>query len=387
MDNIKICVCGAGTMGSGIAQVAALAGFDTIQFDVNSAMLEKSKAGIGKNLQWLLDKEKISAKQKDQCMQQLQFTDQLADCVADIIIEAIIEKKEVKSELFSKLAAINADKTIFATNTSSIAVMDIASSVPGPGRVVGMHFFNPAPIMKLVEVIKTAQTDASVSASVVALATRMGKTAVICKDSPGFIVNRVARHYYLEAMKLVEDGYATIETIDSVMESTGFKMGPFKLMDLIGNDINYTVTETVWKQFFYDPKYKPSLTQKRMVESGRLGKKSGRGYYDYSEGEKAEGRRQKAGNESQIFFRVLVMLINEAADALYYGVATKEDIDLAMTKGVNYPKGLLKWADEIGIKKILSVLEDLYNEYNEDRYRPSVLLKKMVKEGKIGFYS
>lgn len=281
MDNIKICVCGAGTMGSGIAQVAALAGFDTIQFDLNSAMLEKSKAGIEKNLQWLLDKEKISAKQKDQCMQQLQFTDQLTDCVADIIIEAIIEKKEAKTKLFRKLAAINTDKTIFATNTSSIAVMDIASSVPWPERVVGMHFFNPAPIMKLVEVIKTAQTDTSVIAFVVALATTMGKTAVICKDSPGFIVNRVARHYYLEAMKLVEDGSATIETIDSVMESTGFKMGPFKLMDLIGMDINYGVSNIVWEAMGKPERLRPSRIQKEKVDAGELGRKTGKGFYVY----------------------------------------------------------------------------------------------------------
>ncbi len=282
MDNIKrICVCGAGTMGSGIAQVAALAGFDAIQFDVNSTMLEKSKAGIEKNLQWLLDKEKISSEQKDQCMLRLQFTDQLTDCVADIIIEAIIEKKEAKTELFNKLATINTAKTIFATNTSSIAVMEIAASVPGPGRVVGMHFFNPAPIMKLVEVIKTAQTDASVIASVAALAAAMGKTAVICKDSPGFIVNRVARHYYLEAMKLLDAGYATIETIDAVMESTGFKMGPFKLMDLIGMDINYGVSNIVWEAMGKPERLTPSPIQKQKLDAGELGRKTGRGFYVY----------------------------------------------------------------------------------------------------------
>jgi len=282
MNSIKkVCVCGAGTMGSGIAQVAALAGFDTIQFDVNSAMLEKSKTGIEKNLQWLLDKEKITSEQKDQCLQRLQFTDQLTDCVADIIIEAIIEKREAKTELFSKLFAINGHQTIFATNTSSIAVMDIASSAPDPERVVGMHFFNPAPIMKLVEVIKTTQTGDSVIASVVELATTMGKTAVICKDSPGFIVNRVARHYYLEAMKLVEDGYATIETIDAVMESTGFKMGPFKLMDLIGMDINFGVSNIVWEAMGKPERLRPSRIQKEKVDAGELGRKTGKGFYEY----------------------------------------------------------------------------------------------------------
>ena len=277
-----ICICGAGTMGSGIAQVAALAGYNTIQFDVNNDMLEKSKIAIEKNLQWQVEKGKISAEQKLLCTQHILFTDKPEDCIADLVIEAIIEKKEAKIELFNQLATINPITTIFATNTSSIAVTDIASEVQQPERVVGMHFFNPAPVMKLVEVIKTTQTDPTVVDAVIAMSIKMGKTPVVCKDSPGFIVNRVARHYYLEAMKLVEEGLATIETVDAVMESTGFKMGPFKLMDLIGMDINYGVSQIVWEALGKPERLTPSPIQKQKVDAGELGRKTGKGFYEYS---------------------------------------------------------------------------------------------------------
>ncbi len=280
-DINTICICGAGTMGSGIAQVAALSGYSTIQFDVNNEMLAKSKAGIEKNLQWLLDKEKITTEQSNQCMQKIQFTSELDDCVADLVIEAIIEKKEAKTTLFNQLALINSPETIFATNTSSIAVTDIASAVYNPKRVIGMHFFNPAPIMKLVEVIKTELTGKDIVETVMQVAGKMGKTAVVCKDAPGLIVNRVARHYYLEAMKLVEEGLATIETVDAVMESTGFKMGPFKLMDLIGMDINFGVSNIVWEALGKPERLTPSPLQKQKVDAGELGRKTGKGFYLY----------------------------------------------------------------------------------------------------------
>jgi len=282
MFNIKtICVCGAGTMGSGIAQVAALAGFKTIQFDVNADMLAKSKTGIEKNLQWLLDKQKIGIEQQLQCLQNIQFTNRLEDCKADIIIEAIVEKKEAKTGLFNQLALINSSNTIYATNTSSIAVTGIANGLQHPQQVIGMHFFNPAPVMKLVEVIKTEQTDNAVVEAVTQLAIAMGKTPVVCKDAPGFIVNRVARHYYLEAMKLVEEGLATIETVDAVMESTGFKMGPFRLMDLIGMDINFGVSNIVWEALAKPERLRPSILQKQKVDAGELGRKTGKGFYEY----------------------------------------------------------------------------------------------------------
>ena len=284
MSTIKtICVCGAGTMGSGIAQVAALAGYQTIQFDVNGDMLAKSKAGIEKNLQWLFSKGKLTAEQQAQCMQGIIFSDQLNACVADLIIEAIIEKKEAKTGLFNQLANINSPNTIFATNTSSIAITEIALAMQHPQNVIGMHFFNPAPLMKLVEVIKTEYTDASVVSAIIQLAQTMGKTAVLCKDAPGFIVNRVARHYYLEAMKLVEQGLATIENIDAVMEATGFKMGPFKLMDLIGMDINYSVSHIVWEALGKPERLTPSPLQKQKVAAGDLGRKTGKGFYVYGE--------------------------------------------------------------------------------------------------------
>lgn len=284
MKDIEVIgVCGAGTMGSGIAQVAAMAGYNTIQFDLSKDMLTKSRSAITKNLDRYVLHGKIEVQEKNDCLNRIRFTDNINDCIADFFIEAIIEQKEAKSSLFNQLAAINSTETVFATNTSSIAVSDIAASVSNPSRVVGMHFFNPAPLMKLVEVVKAQQTDAAVVRTVVDLARQMGKTPVVCKDAPGFIVNRVARHYYLEAMKLVEDGYATIETIDAVMEATGFKMGPFRLMDLIGMDINYSVSNIVWEALGKPERLTPSSIQKQKVAAGELGRKTGKGFYEYGE--------------------------------------------------------------------------------------------------------
>lgn len=276
-----ICVCGAGTMGSGIAQVAAQAGYKTIQFDVNDAMLQKSKASIDKTLQMLVDKNKISAEQQTNALNNLVFTSNINDCIADIVIEAIVEKKDVKVSLFNQLAAINATETILATNTSSISINEIATEIQHPERVVGMHFFNPATLMKLVEVIKTAHTSNAVLETILQVCKQMNKVAVVCKDSPGFIVNRVARHYYLEAMKLIELNLATVETVDTVMENAGFKMGPFKLMDLIGMDINFGVSNIVYEAMGKPARLKPSIIQQQKVEKGELGKKTGKGFYQY----------------------------------------------------------------------------------------------------------
>jgi 3-hydroxybutyryl-CoA dehydrogenase len=270
-------------MGSGIAQVAAMAGYTTILFDLQPAMLEKSRTAIEKSLQWLLEKGKISAEEKQACIGRIRFTNRLTDCVADLVIEAIIEKEEAKVALFHQLAAINTPETILATNTSSIAVSSIAAAVTGPHRVLGMHFFNPATIMKLVEIITTDFTGEEAVTAITAVAKTMGKTAVLCKDSPGFIVNRVARHYYLEAMKLVAEGQATIETVDLVMEASGFKMGPFKLMDLIGMDINYDVSKIVWNALGKPERLTPSALQEQKVLSGELGRKTGKGFYEYQQ--------------------------------------------------------------------------------------------------------
>ncbi len=276
-----ICVCGAGTMGSGIAQVAAQAGYKTIQFDVNDAMLQKSKASIDKTLQMLVDKNKITVEQQTNALNNLVFTSNINDCIADIVIEAIVEKKDIKVSLFNQLAAINATETILATNTSSISINEIATEIQHPERVVGMHFFNPATLMKLVEVIKTAHTSNAVVESILAVCKQMNKVAVVCKDSPGFIVNRVARHYYLEAMKLIELNLATVETVDAVMENAGFKMGPFKLMDLIGMDINFGVSNIVYEAMGKPARLKPSIVQQQKVEAGELGRKTGKGFYEY----------------------------------------------------------------------------------------------------------
>lgn len=276
-----ICVCGAGTMGSGIAQLAAMAGYRTIQFDLNPDMLIKSRLLIDKNLSWLAGKEKISETQKTQYLRNMVFTANLSDCVADLVIEAIIEKKEAKTTLFNQLAAINTPQTIFATNTSSISVTELAAGIDHPERVAGMHFFNPAPIMKLVEVITTPETHPEAGKALYELAGQMGKTAVFCKDAPGFIVNRVARTYYLEAMKLVSEGLASVETVDAVLEATGFKMGPFRLMDLIGMDINYSVSRIVWEALGKPERLTPSPLQKAKVDAGELGRKTGKGFYVY----------------------------------------------------------------------------------------------------------
>lgn len=276
-----VCVCGAGTMGSGITLVAAQSGFYSIQFDLREQALDNSKTAIDKNLQYLLSKQKITEQEKVEILQRIKFTTNLNDCIADIIIEAIIEQKEAKINLFNQLAEINHSETIFATNTSSISISDIAAGVIQPSRVVGMHFFNPANVMKLVEVVSAQQTKPEVAATVYALTKQMNKCPVMCADAPGFIVNRVARHYYLEAMHLVEQEIATVETVDTVLENAGFKMGPFKLIDLIGMDINYSVSNIVWEALGKPERLIPSNLQKQKVDTGSLGRKTGQGFYTY----------------------------------------------------------------------------------------------------------
>lgn len=281
MEINTICVIGAGTMGSGIAQVAAQSGCYTLLFDINTAMLEKAKISIQKNLQHLVDKEKMTAGEKEDIFRNIKFVTDTNDCLADVFIEAIVEKVEAKSAIFNQLAEINHSEVIFATNTSSLSVSDIQSQVIHPERVVGMHFFNPAPVMKLVEVVKGNQTTDAVAETIMQLCKQMNKVPVLCKDAPGFIVNRVARHYYLEAMKLVEQGIATIGTVDEVMEACGFKMGPFKLMDLIGMDVNLAVSQSMYNAFGNAERFKPSPLQIEKVAKGELGKKTNKGFYEY----------------------------------------------------------------------------------------------------------
>ena len=276
-----ICICGAGTMGSGIAQVFAQHGFYTIVFDLNEHILENSRASINGSLKYLVNKGKLSEVEYNAILQRLSFVKDSNHCLADVILEAIVEKMESKIALFNQLAELNHAEVIFATNTSSLSISAIQAKVVHPSRLVGMHFFNPAPIMKLVEVVKGTQTSDVVAQTIYDLCKQLGKIPVMCKDSPGFIVNRVARPYYLEAMRLVEEGVATFENVDTIMEATGFKLGPFKLMDLIGMDINLSVSQGIYESFEQAIRFKPSVLQIEKVEKGELGKKSGKGFYEY----------------------------------------------------------------------------------------------------------
>lgn len=278
----SICVCGAGTMGSGIAQAAAQSGFHTLLYELNPAVLEKARTGIDKNLQSLVEKGKMPDAEKEKIQQRIHFTDDIQTCLADVFIEAIVEKPEIKIALFNQLAELNHSESIFATNTSSLSVSKIAAGVMSPQRVIGMHFFNPATIMKLVEVVNTEYTNAQSTETIVELARQMGKVPVICKDSPGFIVNRVARPYYIESLRLAEEGIADVATTDKLLEASGFKMGPFRLVDLIGNDINYAVSCSVYEQMNNPERLKPSSIQEQKVKEGKLGKKTGEGYYQYT---------------------------------------------------------------------------------------------------------
>lgn len=277
----KICVCGAGTMGRGIAQVAAQNGFDTTLYDVNSLMAEQARISIKQNLQKLVEKNKIKSDDAEHCISRLHFTDNLQDCDADLIIEAIVEDADLKINLFKTLARLNSPGTILATNTSSLSVSQIAHAVVNPERLVGMHFFNPAPLMQLVEVVKGTESSDEVVQTVCSVARQMNKTPVLCKDVPGFIVNHVARPYYLEALRLIEMGVTDFLTIDTLLESSGFKMGPFRLMDLIGNDINFAVSSSVYHQLGEPLRLRPSPIQEERVRLGELGKKTGKGYYHY----------------------------------------------------------------------------------------------------------
>jgi 3-hydroxybutyryl-CoA dehydrogenase len=380
--DIKVGVVGSGAMGSGIAQVAATAGHKVTVYDTNAASLEKAETGLRSTLAKLVEKEKIPQEKSDLIFGNIVYTDVMEDLRdSGLIIEAIVENLAVKKEVFAKLEELTNENCVLATNTSSLSVTSIAAACKNPEKVIGIHFFNPAPLMPLVEIIPGIATEKALADEVKALILSWGKSPVICKDTPGFIVNRIARPFYGEAMRIEEEGIADIDSIDRIMRETGgFRMGPFELTDLIGHDVNYIVTETVWKEFYNDPRYRPSLSQKRLLEAGFLGRKSGRGYYNYSDAAPSEGSFDEATGK-YVFERILCMLINEAADALYLKIGSREDIDTAMTKGVNYPKGLLKWADEIGIDRVFGILSGLQEEYGDDRYRPSVLLRKMAASG------
>ena len=385
MNNMNISIIGSGTMGSGIAQVAATAGCTVKLFDLNQEALTKSKNALETTLTKLVEKEKIDSIEKSRIQNNISFVYTIKDLSdSDLVIEAIVENLEVKRKLFSELENYVSPETILASNTSSLSIASIAASCQKPERVIGIHFFNPAPLMQLVEVIPAVQTSEEVLEKTIKTITDWKKTVAVAKDTPGFIVNRVARPFYSESLRIYEEGVADFATIDWALKTLGgFRMGPFELMDFIGHDVNYVVTETVFTAFYFDPKFKPSFTQKRLVEAGFLGRKSGRGFYNYSK--ELPTPKEDSALAKSIFERVIVMLINEAADTLFLNIASAKDIDNAMTKGVNYPKGLLAWAGELGIQWCVNKIDELYNEYHEDRYRCSPILRRMNTENK-SFY-
>lgn len=388
MSKEKISIIGSGTMGRGIAQIASTFGHDVVLYDKFDDALDNAKASLEKILNRLVEKERITEEENKNILDRINFTSNLDDVKgSDLVIEAIIENLDVKKDVFQKIESLVSEDAILASNTSSLSIASIAGVLKSPKRFLGIHFFNPAPLMPLVEIIPSFITDASITKKSQSLIDSWKKVTVVAKDTPGFIVNRVARPFYGEAMRIHEEGIADIATIDwALKEIGGFRMGPFELTDYIGHDVNYKVTETVFKEFYYDPRFKPSLSQKRLVEAGYLGRKSGKGYYDYTENSSNPKPTEDKDLGQYIVNRILVMLINEAADAVHLNIATPEDVELAMTKGVNYPKGLLQWCDELGVDFVVNKLEDLQNNYGEDRYRTNFLLKKMQRE-KTKFFS
>lgn len=385
--NTTVGVVGAGTMGTGIAQIAATSGHEIYLYDAVPEQLETSEKGLVKILNRQVEKKRMKQDEATAILNRIHFVKRSKDFKnCGIIFEAITEDLQAKKEQFTRLESMVPEDCILATNTSSLSIASISSGLKRPDRFLGIHFFNPVPLMKLVEIIPGISTDPALADQGRSLINRWGKTTVLAKDTPGFIVNRVARPFYGEALRIYEEGIADAATIDWAMkELGGFKMGPFELMDLIGQDVNYKVTESIFKQFYYDPRFKPSFAQKRMVEAGRLGKKTGLGFYDYRDGAQKPKPSRDTDLGEKILYRILAMLINEAADAVFMNIATVRDVDLAMTNGVNYPKGLLKWADELGPQTVLDWMSSLQVEYREDRYRPNPLLKRKVRNGET-FY-
>ncbi len=372
-------IVGAGAMGAGIAQVAAMSGAEVRIFDKSQEAKSKALQNIQSSINKFVDKGSLSVSDGIAVIGKIYLCEKLetfSDC--DLIIEAIIEDLSIKKELFQSLESIVSHECILASNTSSLSITSIASVLKHPSRCIGIHFFNPPVLMKLVEIIPAIQTEVAIIEQVKDTIISWGKKAVIAKDTPGFIVNKVARPFYSEAIRILEEGIADVVTIDYAMTKNGFKMGPFTLMDFIGHDVNYKVTESVWKSFYYDSKYRPSFTQLRLMEAGYLGRKSGRGFYDYSKDNVLTPSEDKKLLDD-IFNRIISMLINEAADTVYQNICSIDDVELAMTLGVNYPKGLLTWGKELGYSNIIKELDHLYGIYHEERYRVSPQLKTLAK--------
>ena len=374
----NIGIIGAGSMGIGITQIASTADCKVLLFDQNKSAIEQALKKLEKVLLRLIEKGKINTIKKDSILSNIKIVENLESMKeVDLIIEAIVENSSIKKDLFSNLESIVSNDCVLATNTSSISITSLASCLKNPIRFIGIHFFNPAPIMPLVEIIPALQTNDNLVKEIHQLLLNWNKKPVVAKDTPGFIVNRIARPFYSEALRIYEEQIADFATIDFAMKHIGgFRMGPFELMDFIGNDVNYAVTESVFKAFYFDPRYKPSFTQKQYADAGWHGRKSSKGYYDYGDNIELVLPSKDEKLLVEIFERILVMLINEAMDALYLGIASEQDIELAMTKGVNYPKGLISWGKEKSFSWVVDKIDDLYTTYHEDRYRCSLLLRK-----------
>lgn len=380
---MKVAVLGAGAMGTGIGQIAVQNGCHVVYYDSFPGATDRSKASIEKIFNRLAEKGRITSEQKEEMLGRMQWSaDVDAVSGADLVVEAVIEDLEVKKDLFAKVEPLLRSDAWLCTNTSSLSIAALSSGLTHPERFGGLHFFNPAPLMPLVEVVPGVKTGDDFTETMEALMLEWGKVPVVAKDTPGFIVNKVARPFYSEAIKLYEEGVASVAEIDAAVKSIGFRMGPFELTDLIGHDVNYTVTETVWSQFFYDPRFRPSITQKRLKEAGLFGRKTGRGFYNYASGMDAAVVAQEEVEidpmlSEKIVERILCLIINEALDAVWQGIASPENVDLAMTKGVNYPKGPIQWGREMGWDQVLGTLKRCHKHYGDDRYRPCPLLRHL----------
>jgi 3-hydroxybutyryl-CoA dehydrogenase len=383
-------VIGAGAMGAGIAQVAAVRGHRVILADALPVATTKARTTHAQAMNREVEKGRLKRVDADAALGRISYVDGVgaaqlktfAPC--GIVVEAIVEDLEAKRTLFRTLEPLLSASAVMSTNTSSLSVAALAGGCAHPERVIGVHFFNPAPLMPLVEIIPSIVTARDVTEAVKARVDAWGKVTVVAADTPGFIVNRIARPFYGEALRIVEEQLADCATVDWAMrELGGFKMGPFELMDFIGNDVNYAVTRSVFEAMGFDPRYRPSIAQRRLVEAGLLGKKTGRGYYDYRGSAKLPEPNRDETLGRVIVDRIVAMLINEAVDALHLRIATAADIETAMVKGTNYPRGLLEWCTQLGAGSVLATLEALQSEYGEDRYRPSPLLRRIARGGRF----
>src|SRR5215210_434382 len=376
---VDIAVVGAGTMGAGIAESAALAGMSVAMLDVGEEALGRGRRTIERDLERRVKKGRLSEEERRNVLGRVATTTSVGDCSgAPLVVEAVVEDVEVKRKVFAELEGVVGGEAVLATNTSSLSVAGIAAATGSPERVVGMHFFNPVPAMRLVEVVAGPSTDDSALRRAEEVSERLGKMPVRVADTPGFIVNRVARPFYLEALRIVETG-GDAGRVDNALREAGFRMGPLELADLIGHDINLSVSESLFERYYYQPRFRPSYLQRAMVEAGTLGRKTGRGFYDY-DGEQGAEDSGPAKSSEDVALRVISCIVNEAFLTLQEGVATAEDIDRAMKLGANYPKGPFEWAEEIGAGRILDTLDSL-REIHGDAYLAAPSLRHHVGSG------